>query len=204
MRRLWIILFAVALVPRAIADNTQTFKGPLTRVQCGGNLVGTRATINFPANASCLDDPNNSRVNVTPAAGSGGTGANGLLGVDTCMPIDGNVSPMFTNAGSCLDPTEANVLQRVGIAATFNNLACKSSASTGGGQTVAMKVRVQTGCTGAAVDSALTCTILAASNACTGTTSVAVSAGDCIDVSVAPSGALTTPLAVNCTVERTA
>ena len=203
MRRLWIILFAVALVPRAIADNTQTFKGPLTRVQCLGALVGTRATINFPANVSCVDDAASGRINVTPSGGAG-SGANGILGVDTCMPLDGNVSPLFTNAGGCLDPTEANVLQHIGIAVTLSNLACKSSANTGVGQTVTVKLRTQAACAGGAADSALTCTIAASSSTCLGASAVAVGAGDCISVSVTPSGALTTPVAVNCTMERTA
>ena len=147
-RWIWVILLAIGLVPRATADNTQTFKGPLTQVQCAGTLVGTRARINFPANASCADDPANGRINVTPSAGS--TGANGLLGIATCMVLDGSVSPLFMAAGSCLDPTEAAVLQRLGVAVTLNNLACKSSANTGGGQTITMKVRTQTGCAGGA------------------------------------------------------
>lgn len=203
MRRLWIILFAVALVPRAIADNTQTFKGPLTQVQCGGSLVGTRARINFPSGATCADDALNGRINVTPT-GAGGTGANGVLGISSCMVLDGNVSPLFMNAGGCLDPTEGGVLQRLGTAVTLNNLACKSSANTGGGQTITVKVRTQTGCAGGAADSPLVCTIGSASSTCTGTSAVSIGSGDCMSVSVAPSGALTTPVELNCTVERTA
>jgi hypothetical protein len=167
------------------------------QIQSNGTNLPRRKVLNCSTNVTCTDDPANGRTTITATGGGGGSGT-AALPVASCMPITGTVTPLFMSPSTCLDQTQANTLERVAATMTLATFSCKASAVTGGGQTVTMTLQKQTACTGSVTDQALTCAIGAATDICSGSGSIAFTAGDCLSIKVVPSGTLTTALSVQC------
>ena len=138
--------------------------------------------------------------NFTCSADTGGGGSSpNLIGVAACMPITGD-STIFMAPGTCADPTEAGVLLPVKNSGIYGAIQCQLSGTTGAESVV---ITGRTGsCTGSISDTTLVCTIGAGGSNCTSANSMSVTGGQCLSLRVVPSGALPSPLSLNCSMER--
>jgi hypothetical protein len=139
---------------------------------------------------------------ITCVAGGGGGSTASQIAVSSCMTLTGAVSPLYMSPSTCLDPTETAVFERVSSNTTYQNLGCKLSAVLGGGQTLTMTLNKQTNCAGASSATSVNCVVSPSNDKCNTATTVAMNGGDCISVSAAASGTFTTPVQVNCQMER--
>ena len=128
-----------------------------------------------------------------------------VIGINTSTVIDGLVSPLYMAAGTGVDAIESHVEQRLRAPGLLVNMDCVASADPGAGKTIVLTAR--TGTCGSMADSGtFTCTLTGGAgrpNCNTGTTSLTVvTAGDCWDLKLTMASALTTPVTVECTLER--
>ncbi len=128
-----------------------------------------------------------------------------VIGADTCTGIDGVVSPLYMAAATCVSPTEANVQQRLRTTATLVNMDCITTADPGAGKTIVVVGRA--GHCGALADvGTFTCTLTGGSGLAmcdSGTAKLVVgTAGDCWGLKLTLAAPLTTPVGVQCTMER--
>lgn len=134
---------------------------------------------------------------------AGGTSVN-LIGCGTCTTISGAYSTVFMAPGTCVDQVEAKVEQIVMNDAVLGDLRCISSGDPGSGKIITVTGRTGV-CGSLASSGTFICQISGGSArpACSATTAtMAVGSDDCWDLQVASSAALTTPVAINCTLER--
>ena len=123
-----------------------------------------------------------------------------LLGFASCADITGT-DPIFLGPGSCSDPAEARAQTRVKNTASFGQLSCQLSATTGT-RTATITAR-RGACGGALSDSTVVCTIATSSTTCdSGANSVSISANECLSLHVTADGAFPSPAALQCSLER--
>jgi hypothetical protein len=127
----------------------------------------------------------------------------GQFDVSTWTTVDGTVTPMFIAMGT-FDANESRAQQRIRAPGTFVNMDCRTDADPGAAKSIVVTGR--TGTCGALADTTFTCTLTGGGGAANCNTAAlklnVVNAGDCWDVKLAFSAALTTPVVVTCTMER--
>lgn len=199
----------------ACATAADTITGPWT-LNGTGPLIFEGLTVDAFETAFLFVDPSMANVILFPDAsgtvcldtgsgcGTGGGGAAPLLGVGTCTPLSGGVSPLFATASTCVDTPEANVEEKVKNATTFGNLQCITSGDPGSLESIVITGR--SGACGALGDSGtFACTLSGGSGRATcntGANSMALTAGQCWTIKMAPTTGIA-DVYVNCMLERT-
>lgn len=194
-------LLALALIVLPVLAFAQggmgTNEGAIA-VQQNGAVVGDCDTLN--ALAPGLTVTIDGSTCTLTAAGGGGSGAASYLAFSSCGVIDGTV-PVFLGPSACADQAEARAVGRVKNAATMGQLACVLSATTGS-RTVTITGRSGV-CGGALTDTSVVCTIGAGQTVCdSGGSMMPVTAGHCVSLRVATSGALPGDRVLTCLMER--
>lgn len=202
MRRLFVACVLLGLAGTAAAQSFS--QRGYERVIDGADVLLTpRRSLKCGTGLTCTDDPGNERTVITATGGAGG-GTTGMIGMATCMPITGAVTPLFMSAGSCVEQTEVRASEHVANAMIFEDLACVASADLGSGKTVTVTGR--SGSCGSLASASFTCVLTGGvsqpiCNA--GASTFSVSAGQCWSLQVVSSTTLDNAVRVNCTMERT-
>lgn len=129
-----------------------------------------------------------------------GSGLAGSLGVNTCMPITAGQT-LYMGAGSCVDASEAIVMEPAKNTLTLSNMSCTSSAALVSGS---ITVQGRAGACGSLADtSGFTCVINNGTPVCnSGANLLNVTAGQCFSFKVT-TVSIPSAVAVTCTLERT-
>lgn len=166
-------------------------------------LLTPRRTLKCGTGMTCSDDAGNQRT-VLSVVGGGGGGTTGLIGAATCMPISGDVTPLFMSSGTCVEQAELPASENVKQAMVLQHLACVASDDVGSGKTVTVTGRV--GTCGSLSSSSVVCTLNGGVSVpvCTsGANTLSISAGQCWSLQVVSSAVLDNSVRVNCSLERT-
>lgn len=192
MRRLLLLL--VLLTPSALAQNViQCIDQPNLACAKQAGAIGVLPANCGPSNVVGSIDVNG---NIGCVAGGGGGGAALVAPLRLCTPIDGSVT-IFGAPGACEDQSEAAVLTYFSSTTTFTHIGCAASGTVN--QNVIITPRRQPGCSGAASDSTMACTITNGGVTCNNSGTLTITAGDCFAGKFTTGGILSPLVRVNCT-----
>lgn len=202
MRRLPVVL-AVLLVAGVAWGQSFSQRGYERVIDENDILLTPRRSLKCGTGLTCSDDVGNERT-VLSVVGGGGGGTTGMIGAATCMPVTGDVTPLFMSSGTCVEDAELEASEPAKQAMVLQHLACVASDDVGAGKTLTVTGRV--GTCGSLASSSVVCTLSGGVSipACTsGANTISLSAGQCWSLQLVSSAVLDNSVRVNCTLERT-